>query len=492
MRLPARPLLLALSLALNATVTQAASLAVGDGHTLIVDPQGRVQAFGRNEAGQLGNGSTAASAGPLPVPFPAGSSIASVAAGPRFSLALATDGKLWAWGKNNVGQLGVGAAGGDSAVPQPVALPAGVTATAIAAAGITYDDGRAAALGSDGRLYVWGNNAYAFLGNAASTSAATPQALPLATGVDGVAVAVGGDHGLLLDRQGRVYQWGHDFNEYVGLPGSGTLPLPVPIALPGQVKATAIAAGDRHAVALGEDGRVYVWGSDDVGQRGDGSAAGKTLVTAAALPAGVRATAIAAGSLHTLALGSDGQLYAWGDNDYAQLGNGQGRYLAASGPNASAVQAPAPVTALLPAATALSALAASRHSAAVGSDGRLYTWGANYAGELGYATTPEFLGLTPQPVAGVTVAGNRWAGAALKQFADCLFNWLEGRYSPLLGQADGTRTLAPYTFRHYAGSGSYLGLTDDSQHLYYLGPASAGSLADLGALSQWQGDSGCR
>ena len=471
-------------LSLTSVPLQAASLAAGDGHTLVVEPQGRVVGLGRNEAGQLGNGSTEPIATRVFAQLPADVSIAEVAAGAGFSLALATDGVLWSWGKNSLGQLGSGDTT-DRSVPQPVQFPAGITV-----AGMAAGSAAAAALGSDGLLYAWGKNSYGFLGSNTSEFRTTPVAIPLPAGLSATAVAVGGEHGLLLDSLGRVHQWGHDFNEYLGLPSSGNLLRPTLIALPEKIQ--AIAAGDRHAVALGESGQVYAWGSDDAGQRGDGSSGGTELISRVPLPAGSKAVMIAAGSLHTLAQTSDGRFYAWGDNDYAQFGNGQARYLASNGINSTAVQAASPQEVPLPAGLAFTQLAAGRHSVARTADGLLYTWGSNFGGELGYSTSPEFLGLVPRQVSTVEVAGPRWAGVTLNRISTCLFDWLESKHANLLGHSNGNQFLPPYTFRHYPGTDAYVGVSRDSQRLYYLGMASAGSLADLGPLPQWQGESSCR
>lgn len=89
----------------------------------------------------------------------------------------------------------------------------------------------------------------------------------------------------------------------------------------------------------------------------------------------------------------------------------------------------------------------------------------------------------------------RWIGdsaAAATYQADCLFDWAETEYPDLFAPPSGSTTQAPYYYRHYAGTGAYLGKSSQDDRVYYLGPLSAGGLLDLGALSEWAATAGCR
>ena len=94
---------------------------------------------------------------------------------------------------------------------------------------------------------------------------------------------------------------------------------PVQVALPPEVSAAAFAADLNHSLAAGSDGKLYAWGSNSNGQLGDGTTTSRTRPVQVALPAGVSVSAMAAGSFYSLALGSDGKLYAWGNNSSGQL-----------------------------------------------------------------------------------------------------------------------------------------------------------------------------
>jgi hypothetical protein len=175
-----------------------------------------------------------------------------------FSLVLvqaaSPDGPVWAWGKNDFGQVGDGT-NTNSNIPVLTSLPAGVTAKAIATGGF-----HSQAIGSDNRLYAWGNNQAGELGNGTNT----------------------------------------DTNR------------PVVVALPAGVTAKAIAAGGFHSLAIGSDNQLYAWGFNLYGQLGNGTNTDSNTPVLTLLPAGVIPKVIAAGNIHNLTIGNDNQLYAWG------------------------------------------------------------------------------------------------------------------------------------------------------------------------------------
>jgi hypothetical protein len=154
-----------------------------------------------------------------------------------------------------------------------------------------------------------------------------------------------------------------------------------------------IAAGNWHNAALLEDGTVFVWGADDMGQLGNADGANADRPVAGAVSYnGVILTgivAIASGGNHMLALHSSGEVYAWGSNSHGQLGDGNSgtnRYQAVKVITSSGV----PLTGVTEIA------GGARHSIALNND-QVYTWGDNTYGQLGKGTVGGAVAVNPEP-----------------------------------------------------------------------------------------------
>ncbi len=275
-------------------------------------------AWGGNAGGQLGDGTTTNSSEPLAVRLPANTTVAAVAAGEHHSLALTSAGSLLAWGSNNEGQLGNGTTV-SSGEPVPVSLPAGIRVVAVAVGA-----NHSVALTSTGSLLAWGANSSGQLGNGTVTSSSTPVAVRLPSGTTAAAIAAGRDHNLVLTATGPapLLAWGANSK---GQLGDGTVSgrsVPVAVGLPPGPTVTAIAGGGDHSLALTADDTALAWGSNSRGQLGNGTTTDSLVPITVALPAGAEATAVAAGRTHSAVLTSEGTALAWGGNQLGQLGNG--------------------------------------------------------------------------------------------------------------------------------------------------------------------------
>jgi len=334
---------------------------------LAVGSDGNVYAWGYNQFGQLGDGSTVDSPTPVRVLLPAGVTATAVSEGLATSLALGSDGTVYAWGSNLAGQLGDGTATGPeicgytpcSMTPVAVPLPGGVTATAVAEDGLYTSF----ALGSDGHIYAWGDNAYGQLGDGTTTGpqtcggagcSMTPAAVSLPGGVRVTAVSAGGATSLAIGSDGHIYAWGDNAYGQLGdgtttgpqtCEGTGCSLMPVAVSLPGGVAVTAVSAGGATSLAIGSDGHAYAWGSNLFGTLGDGSTTDSSTPVLVSMPTGVAAVAVSAGGSTELAIGSDGSVYAWGDNAYGSLGDGS-----------TAFYSTTPVLAYLPSGTTATAV----------------------------------------------------------------------------------------------------------------------------------------
>ena len=323
-------------------------------HTVALKSDGSLWAWGYNSDGQLGDGSKVNSLMPKQI----GTGFAAVAAGGGgwHTIALKSDGSLWAWGDNGRGQLGDGSTT-DSQVPKQID-----TGYAAIAAGQLHT----VALKSDGSLWAWGYNGGGQLGDGTTVNSLVPKQI----GTGYAAVAAGGFHTVALKLDGSLWAWGD--NGY-GQLGDGTT---VDSLVPKQISTgfAAVAAGVEHTVALKLDGSLWAWGRNNSSQIGDDTISAAILVPK---QIGTGYAAIAAGWEHTVALKSDGSLWTWGDNGWGgQLGDG------------TTVNSRVPKQI----GTGYAAIAAGRiHTVALKSDGSLWAWGSNAAGQLGDGSTTDSL-----------------------------------------------------------------------------------------------------
>ncbi|MFD0730793.1 RCC1 domain-containing protein [Planotetraspora mira] len=321
-------------------------------------------AWGNNVWGQLGNGSK--NTNPATRPSPAAvhglSDVTQVAAGDAHSLALRSDGIVWAWGRNWNGEVGGGPSG-------PVLEPArvyGLTDIVQVAAGEYYS----LALRSDGTVWAWGYNTYGQLGDGSDTDRYGPVKVAGLTGV--TQIAAGDFHSLALRSDGTVWAWG--FNGLGGLGDGSGADRHAPVKVAGLTGVTRIAAGDYHSLALRSDGTMRAWGFNSDGQLGDGTTTDRYAPVKVAGLTGV--TRIAAGDYHNLALRSDGTVMAWGNNASGQLGDG------------TVTQRRKPIT--VPGVTNIAQVSAGNEdSFALRSTGTVMAWGLNENGKLGDSTTTQ-------------------------------------------------------------------------------------------------------
>ena len=257
-------------------------------------------------------------------------------------------------------------------------------------------------------VYAWGDNGSGELGNGNSTWSSTPVQV-LGLGGSGylsnvTAVAGGGFHSLALTGTGNVYAWGYNPNGELGNGTTTDSSTPVQVLGVGQSghlsNITSMVGGCYHSLALASSGNVYAWGYNTYGQLGNGTTSNSSTPIQVLGVGGSgylsNVTAVAGGYYHSLTLSSTGNVYAWGHNQYGQLGNG------------TTTDSSTPVEVLgvggsgnLSNVTALAA--GVWHSLALANTGNLYAWGANFDGQLGNGTTTD--SHTPVEILGVDGSG---------------------------------------------------------------------------------------
>lgn len=361
------------------TVSYAATtshISAGAAHSAVIDSSGKLWAWGANALGQLGNGTTSNNR----VPVLIGEGFAQVSAGANHTLAIKPDGSLWAWGSNAYGQLG---SGNFTLTTVPVLVGNGF----LQAAAAKYFS---VALKTDGSLWTWGNNEVGSLGNGIRTTCSITattscpeeafsgarQPTQIATGYSAISANSGAFHVLALKPDGSLWAWGLGESGQIG--NNSILNALAPVQVGSGF--STISAGRSSSFAIKTDGTLWAWGSNSSSQLGTGTTKsseplpvlvgeGYSQVSAGGIT-GVPGLAIGNGT-HTLALKTDGTLWAWGQNAYGQLGDG----------TTTARSTPVQV------GMGFARISAGGlHSLATKADGTLYAWGSNAIAQTGLGT----------------------------------------------------------------------------------------------------------
>jgi alpha-tubulin suppressor-like RCC1 family protein len=368
--------------------TNAVSVATGGFHSLALSTDGKLAAWGANSSGQLGNGSTTNSYGPVNRDGAlTGKTVVAVAAGVYHSIALCSDGTLAAWGANLSGQLGNGSTT-SSSVPVLVdrsGVLKNKTVVAVAAGGV-----HSLVLCSDGTLAAWGLNSSGQLGNNSTTDRNVPVLVSrtgVLSGKTVIAVAAGSNHSLAVCSDGSVATWGFNSTGQLGNNSTTSSSVPVLVNQSGVLigkTVISVAAGEAHSLALCSDGTLTAWGSNGIGELGNGSTTSSSVplaVNQTGVLAGKTVIAVATGRAHNLALCSDGTLASWGYNNSGQLGNN------------STTNRNTPVlvnrSGVLAGKALVSVSAGFENSLAVSSDGTVAAWGSNLFCQLGNNSTTD-------------------------------------------------------------------------------------------------------
>jgi alpha-tubulin suppressor-like RCC1 family protein len=299
----------------NFSVTAQGSVAAGKFHTVALKSDGTVWAWGSNSNGQLGDGTTTDSVAPVQVSGL--SDVTAIAAGSAYTVALKSDGTVWAWGSNSNGQLGDGTTT-DSVAPVQVSDLADVTA-------IAAGEFHTVALKGDRTVWTWGANDSGQLGHGGTTQKIKPA--QVANLADVTAIAAGSAHTVVLRKDGKVRAWGDNSSGQLGI-GNTDEKKTSPVDVKKLSDVIAIAAGGFHTVALKSDGTVWAWGNNSNGQLGDGTTTDMNLpveindfASAIAITAGYQHTASIVAAIVNVGT-IDETFWAWGGNVNGQLGNG--------------------------------------------------------------------------------------------------------------------------------------------------------------------------
>ena len=319
-----------------------------------------------------------------PVALAVPGAVAQVGTSNSTQYALLTDGRLYAWGLGNEGQLGDGSRADSFTKPVLVRFPRGVKIASIPADAMPFD--AALAVDTRGDVWGWGQNGQGELCLPDTRTFTVPVKLPLS----GVRLVAGAGNHVLYDAGGFVYACGGNGAGDLGDGSERSTARPVRVAGLDGAAVTVLVASFANSGALLSDGEYFDWGYDGGGQLGDGQLRRSSDVPVRVRLPGPVVQVTQGGSIwengQTLVMLSDGSLWAWGSNARGQLGEGTTR------PQASAVRfyPPAGVTYVSLATGAITSYALS-------AGGTVYAWGASPVGQLGDATLRTTL--TPVRVA---------------------------------------------------------------------------------------------
>lgn len=400
---------------------QVLDIAAGSEHSLFVRPDGTLWATGSNDSGQLGLGESGDENESLDTTVPvqvcasgecasAFAEVISADAGEYWSLALTADGSVWQWGYDFLVEL-------IRPLPEQVCAVRdpddhSCLATFSGAVQIDGGDDFAMALLGDGSVWTWGYGPSGQLGGGTTDDAATPvqvcvtydadQASCLSPLGDVLSIAAGGEHALALRRDGSLWAWGNNQNNQLGHGFDSYSPVAVPVCVEFDVDAElcvtpltgviAIAAGDAHNLALTADGSLWAWGDEQGGALGIGCSggdeeSGPSVPCPVLAPVAIRVddgsagwSSITAGRAFSVAITSNGSLWAWGDNDDGELGDESlaGQLVPRRLPTSEV--------------SWIGARAGDSHVLALAADGSLLGWGNGASGQiadgLAWRTTP--------------------------------------------------------------------------------------------------------
>jgi len=296
--------------------------------------------------------------------------------------------ELWTWGRNNYGQLGDGTITNQSL---PVTTAGAGTTWCQVGSGIYHT----MAVKTDGTLWSWGANFDGELGTGTTTDQSSP-GTTAGAGTTWCQTSAGSSHTTAVKTDGTLWTWGRNSSGQLGTGTTTSRSSPGTTAGAGTTWCQVSAGGYYHTAAIKTDGTLWTWGNNRYGQLGDGTTTSRSSpVTTAG--AGTTWCQVGAGSAHTTAVKTDGTLWTWGYNGYGRLGTGTTTNRSSPGTTAGA------------GTTWCQVSASGLHTAAVKTDGTLWTWGYNDCGQLGTGTTTS----RSSPV---TTAGNTWCQVGAGRF----------------------------------------------------------------------------
>ncbi len=351
------------------------ALDAGFAHTCALDRLGAAYCWGAGGLGQLGTGTTDSSR--VPVAVAGGRSYSAISTANNHACAIDATRTLYCWGSNAQGQLALGAGVAGALVPTAAVTPLRFTKISVGAE-------HSCGIAESGAAYCWGSGNDGKLGNAGFTSQPAPVAV--FGGLTWQSVAAGGAHSCGVTTGGVVYCWGTNITGALGNPSISQSPVPIPVQVPAGQTFREVVTGESQTCALTVAGPAYCWGTNVVGQLGNGSiisASSPTLVSSAANWAAIGMGAEPTFLGHVCGADVGGVVRCWGLGNVGQLGRDATESCFYLQPWPCGLT-PSVVPSL---GAAVRAVTGGRHSCALLITGGIWCWGDNGAGQLGDGTS---------------------------------------------------------------------------------------------------------